>query len=173
MRTVSTDQTGRMPRLIWVFAGRKAHFIFSHDAAHIWVHFFQPVAIGCKTRSVGHPVDITAYSDLKGSNSVHVQWNHVNDMVRELLCITDINIEPKHDKTNKMTCALSKDSDQPGHSASRMIVFVVCFDANWWSDNEDWSDWVDALADMSICWAQVILLVLLCSGSIYTYYWLP
>ena len=26
--------------------------------------------------------------------------------------------EPPHDKTNKMTCAPSKDSDQPGHEES-------------------------------------------------------
>ena len=25
-------------------------------------------------------------------------------------------IEPHHDKTNKMACSLSKDSDQPGHA---------------------------------------------------------
>ena len=43
-----------------------------------WVPL-QPVAIGCKTRSVGHPVDITSYTDLKGTNSVHVQWNHKNN----------------------------------------------------------------------------------------------
>ena len=27
MRTAKTDQTGRMPRLIWVFAGRTYHFV--------------------------------------------------------------------------------------------------------------------------------------------------
>ena len=27
MRTAKTDQTGRMPRLIWVFAGRTCHFL--------------------------------------------------------------------------------------------------------------------------------------------------
>ena len=28
------------------------------------------------------------------------------------------NFEPPHDKTNKMTCATSDDSDQPGHPPS-------------------------------------------------------
>ena len=28
--------------------------------------------------------------------------------------------EPPHDKTNKMTCAHSEDSDQPGHQPSLM-----------------------------------------------------
>ena len=32
-----------------------------------------------------------------------------------------------HDKTNKMTCAPSKDSDQPGHPPSLLRVFAVHF----------------------------------------------
>ena len=32
--------------------------------------------------------------------------------------------EPPHDKTNKMMCAPSKDSDQPGHPPS-LIIFTV------------------------------------------------
>ena len=33
--------------------------------------------------------------------------------------------EPPHDKTNNMTCAPSKDSDQPGHPPSLIRVFAV------------------------------------------------
>ena len=33
--------------------------------------------------------------------------------------------EPQHDKTNKMSCASSKDSDQPGHQPSLIRVFAV------------------------------------------------
>ena len=35
----------------------------------------------------------------------------------------------------------------------------------YWAHSEDWSDWVDAQADLSLHWAHVILLVLSCSGS--------
>ena len=35
--------------------------------------------------------------------------------------------EPPHDKTNKMTCAPSKDLDQPGHSPSLIRVFAMHF----------------------------------------------
>ena len=35
-------------------------------------------------------------------------------------------MEPQHDKTNKMACAPSEDSDQPGHSPSLIRVFAVC-----------------------------------------------
>ena len=34
--------------------------------------------------------------------------------------------EPRHDKTNKMACAPSEDSDQPGHPPSLIRVFGVC-----------------------------------------------
>ena len=33
--------------------------------------------------------------------------------------------EPQHYKTNKMTCAPSEDSDQPGHPPSLIRVFAV------------------------------------------------
>ena len=33
--------------------------------------------------------------------------------------------EPAHDKTNKMACAPSKDSDQPGHPPGLFRVFAV------------------------------------------------
>ena len=33
------------------------------------------------------------------------------------------------------------------------------------ADNEDWSEWADAQADMSLSWAHVILLVLSYAGS--------
>ena len=34
--------------------------------------------------------------------------------------------EPAHDKTNKMTCVPSEDSDQPGHPPSLIRFFAVC-----------------------------------------------
>ena len=34
--------------------------------------------------------------------------------------------ELPHDKTNKMTCAPSEDSDQSGHQPSLIRVFAVC-----------------------------------------------
>ena len=36
-----------------------------------------------------------------------------------------LTFEPPHDKTNKMICAPSKDSDQPGHLPSLIRVFAV------------------------------------------------
>ena len=39
--------------------------------------------------------------------------------------------EPPHDKTNKMVCAPSKDSDQPGHLPSLIRVFAVRMKKAW------------------------------------------
>ena len=39
--------------------------------------------------------------------------------------------EPPRDKTNKMVCAPSKDSDQPGHPPSLIRVFAVCSMGSW------------------------------------------
>ena len=59
-----------------------------------------------------------------------------------------------------MACALSKDSDQPGHLPSLIKVFAVCMKNAWvlsyplsaqW---RIWSDWADAQADLSLCWAH-------------------
>ena len=44
-------------------------------------------------------------------------------------CIVELQFkmwnEPPQDKTNKMACAPSEDSDQPGHSPSLIRVFAV------------------------------------------------
>ena len=39
--------------------------------------------------------------------------------------------EPPHDKTNKMACAPSEDSDQPGHPPSLIRVFAVRMKKPW------------------------------------------
>ena len=68
-------------------------------------------------------------------------------------------IQPPNDKTNKMACAPSEDSDQPGHppvwsktslSAWRKLGSL----ATQWAHSEDWSDWADAQADLSLHWAH-------------------
>ena len=39
--------------------------------------------------------------------------------------------EPPHEITNKMTCAPSEDSTQPGHLPSLVRVFAVCMKKDW------------------------------------------
>ena len=70
--------------------------------------------------------------------------------------------EPQHDKTNKMACAPSEDSDQPGHPPSLTRVFAVRMNKPWaWSyplsaQRRLWSDWSSAAqADLSLRWAHM------------------
>ena len=78
---------------------------------------------------------------------------------------TEINIkiinEPPHDKTNKVACAPSEDSDQPWHSPSLIRVFAVrmkkalVFSYPLSTQRRLRSDWADAQADLSLRWAHV------------------
>ena len=67
--------------------------------------------------------------------------------------------ELPHDKTNKMACALSQDSDQPWHPPSLIRVFAVHMKKAWVlsyplsAQRRLWSDWVDAQAYLSLRWA--------------------
>ena len=68
--------------------------------------------------------------------------------------------EPPHDKTNKMACAPSEDSDQPGHTPSLLRVFAARLKKAWVlsyplsAKRRLWSDWVDAQADLNLRWAH-------------------
>ena len=57
-------------------------------------------------------------------------------------------------------CAPSEDSDQPGHPPSLIRVFAVRMKKAWVlsyplsAQRRLWSDWADAQADLSLCWAH-------------------
>ena len=65
--------------------------------------------------------------------------------------------QPQHYKTNKMTCAPSEDSDQPGHPPSQWVAEDPVF---LHADSEYRSDWADVQADLSLRWAQRSFVVL-------------
>ena len=48
-----------------------------------------------------------------------------------LLHSLDFSFEPPHDKTDKMTCAPSEDTDQPGHLPSLIRAFTVHMKKPW------------------------------------------
>ena len=68
--------------------------------------------------------------------------------------------EPPREKTNKMACSHSDDSDQPGHLPSLISVFAVHMKKAWVlsyplsTRRRLWSDWADAQADLSLRWAH-------------------
>ena len=63
-------------------------------------------------------------------------------------------------QNQKMTCAPSEDSDQPGHLPSLIRVFAVRMKKHWIliyplsAQQRLWSDWVNAQADLSLRWAH-------------------
>ena len=74
-----------------------------------------------------------------------------------------IQFEPAHDKTYKMACTTSEDSDQPVPPRSLIRVFAVrlkkpcvlrllsyLYSALW----RLWSNWADTQADLSLRWAH-------------------
>ena len=68
-----------------------------------------------------------------------------------------VRSEPPHDKTNKMACAPSEDSDQPGHPPGLIRVFTVRKKKDWVlsyplsTQRRIWSNWAHAQA-VSLCW---------------------
>ena len=82
-------------------------------------------------------------------------------------------IEPPHDKTNKIVCAPSDDSDQPGHPHSLIRVFAVRMKKAW--DLERRAKTLIRLGGCpglseSSLGAQIILFVLLRGGSVYPFH---
>ena len=55
--------------------------------------------------------------------------------------------------------------DQPGHQSSISVWRGLESVAVLRVHSEDWSDWMDAQADLSLRWVHIILLVLSCSDS--------
>ena len=45
-----SDQTGRMPRLIWVSLGAQPHCWFCHEAAHLFCFSHLPLPLPCSNR---------------------------------------------------------------------------------------------------------------------------
>ena len=74
-----------------------------------------------------------------------------------MLSIFLLPFEPPHDKTNKMACAPSEGSDQPGLTPSLPRVFAVRMKKAWVLSYPMrlGSDWADAQAGLSLCWAHM------------------
>ena len=83
--------------------------------------------------------------------------------------------ELPRDKTNKVACAPSEDSDQPGHPPSLIRVFAVSMKKArvlsypLSAQPRRWSDWATSHADLSLRWAQSFCCV--CHEAAQLYYW--
>ena len=58
-------------------------------------------------------------------------YNNGISCFKNLNVVNLCNTGPPHDKTYKMACAPSEDSDQPGHPPSLIRVFAVCMKKAW------------------------------------------
>ena len=72
MRTTKTDQTGRMPRLIWVFAGRTSILLVCHESAHLYVRELYNSFSGCLSECHLLPVagDKSLYNNTLANNLI-------------------------------------------------------------------------------------------------------
>ena len=90
----------------------------------------------------------------------YASWSEslLNKSFNKFCCVP--THEPQHNKTNKVTCGPCKDSDQPGHLPSLIRVFAVRSLGSQGPNTSScgqqrlWSDWADAKADLSLCWAH-------------------
>ena len=104
-------------------------------------------------------------------NNVGCQDSGVRFPVYRTLSANIRQSEPPRDKNNKMACAPSEDSDQPGHLPSLIRVFAVRMRKAWVlkyplsAQRKLWSDLADAQADLSLRWAHSHFFVLSCRGS--------
>ena len=148
-----SDQTGWMPMLIWVYAGCTGHFAgfvvpwltyFSEKNSSTLSRICscsndiqRYLPMGLSTLSISLNIvsmSLTTLSELstiKASN-VPLSKATVNSLSGKSICIKKstshyihVHNEPPHDKTNKMACAPSEDSDQLGHLPSLIRVFAV------------------------------------------------
>ena len=125
-----SDQTGRI-RLIWVFAARTLILL----------------VLSCLGSYCFTTIFLTFIVEVKQRRS----WN-----VERAIFI----IEPRHDKTNKLTSVPSEDSEQSGHPPSLIRVFAVRMKKAWVlsyplsTQRRHWLDWADAQADLSLRWAH-------------------
>ena len=129
------------PRLISLRCSQGSlvtNWAHSEDSDQTWR---MPRLICVFTRGTGHFVGLSCYGS----------YNFDHDYKYS---------EPPHDKTNKMACEPSKDSDQPGHPPSLIRVFTVRMKKTWVlsyplsAQRRLWSDWADAQADLSLRWAH-------------------
>ena len=123
------DQSGRMPRLIWVFAGRTCHFVGFVMRRLIFLVQILCITLNCK----------------------HLTLKKVN-----VKCEAN---EPRHDKTNKMSVHPAKTQISLGIGPV-WSVFPIRMKKAWVlsyplsAQRRLWSDWADAQADLSLCWAH-------------------
>ena len=140
-----SGETARMRRLAWAFAGRlcyKYHNLMDR------LNYCYSLIFDLNRRSYCHAA----------RGSFFFFFVKVFFSAR-IVCNRSMLFEPPHDKTNKVACAPSEDSDQPWHPPSLSRVFTVHMKKAWFlsyplsAHRRLRSHWADAQADLSFRWA--------------------
>ena len=96
-----------------------------------------------------HPATVKTFPR---SGQLYHLWTQKECLKSE---IRQSEYEPPHDKTNKMTVCPAKTQIRPGWSKSSLCAHWVAKDPSFLHvDSEDWSDWADAQADLSLHWVH-------------------
>ena len=131
------DQTGLMPRLIWVFAGRTRILLVLSCRGSFYLCICPQNDICLHYPS----------SEARILRNMHRNWGYYG-------------IRAAARQTNNMACAPSKDSDQPGHLSILISVFAVLLKKPWVleyplsAQRKLWSEWADAQVDLCLRWAH-------------------
>ena len=112
---------------------------------------------------ISHSLDRQLDKDLK--NIMHVilrsrkelhnlaLWHKTVDITHKINSKSQTSFEPRHDKTNKLDCVPSGDSDQPGDPPCLIRGFTVHMKKAWVLTyplsalRRLWSDWADAMVE--------------------------
>ena len=146
-----SDQTGRMPRLIWVFAGHTCYF------ASFVVRWLKLNVCPGKMQSDQSSLG-TLWEDISSRKRRRIGWwgcagwsvflVHTYDWHHFVGVAVHISFEPQYEKKKKW-CAPNNDSDQPGHLPS---LISLCCVLNGLLDSQSlkvssgdqrtlWADW--------------------------------
>ena len=117
------------------------------------VHFLEKTRLQQKP-----PLQNNRYRDIQINNFLYLNKKL---LAQAFLVSTHNMVGPPHDNTNKMACAPSEDSDQPGHPPSLIRVFAVhmkkarVLSYPMSAQRRLRSDLADAQTDLSLRWAHM------------------
>ena len=178
-----SDQTGRMPRLIWAFAGRKVILLVLSRGSS----FVRKMNKSSSLEKLSHVVPTTRWPVKYPALSRQCRWHYVTCRLVTVVIITVMKhtetrkqtqnmllkicvasqFEQQHDKTNKITVRPAKTQIslgiRPVWSASSLYAQWVAKVSSC-GQRRLWSDWANAQAESSLG-AHAILLVLSRGGS--------
>ena len=149
-------------------------FCVCHDTARIWKKWDSRRNC-CKCPPIwtmwfcNRVIDMSKRCRRNGKQCRYLNWVYTIDPYGQNLRISKLS--HLMTKPNKVACAPSKDSDEPGHPPSliwrvfavRMKKHSLAKKASFsgWvlsyllsTQRRVWSDWADAQADLSLCWVH-------------------